>query len=80
MSALSIALQSTEKASSFPLKDISLDSATSAMLTRKNWLENWNDVLIIGFKLRDFYSINKQTTIITIVMQIQAKFCLPYQN
>ena len=32
------------------------------------------NIFIIGFKLKDFFSINKQITIITIVMQTQAKY------
>ena len=38
---------------------------------------SWNDkILIVGFKLKDLFSINKQITIISIIMKTEAKVCI----
>ena len=38
---------------------------------------SWNDkILIVGFKLKDLFSINKQITIINIIMKTEAKVCI----
>ena len=42
-----------------------------AFKTKPSWRV---EISIIGFKVKDLFSMNKQTTIITIIMETQAKF------
>ena len=73
----SISLQSTEKLYTFPLKDTSLESIVSDfsnIFPRKKWVGNLK--LIIWFKDIDFFFVNKQTPVITNIMQTLAKYCL----
>ena len=52
---------------------ISLDSIRYTSETKLSWKVN---IFIVSFKLKDFFSINKQITIISIIMQTQTKFCV----
>ena len=73
----SISLQSTEKLYTFPLKDTSLESIVSDFSNispRKKWVGKLK--LIIWFKDIDFFFVNKQTPVITNIMQTLAKYCL----
>ena len=38
------------------------------------------NVFIVGFKSKDFFSINKQITIISIIVQTQANFCVCFSK
>ena len=73
----SISLQLTEKLYTFPLKDTSLESIVSDfsnIFPRKKWVGKLK--LIIWFKDIDFFFVNKQTPVITNIMQTLAKYCL----
>ena len=73
----SISLQSTEKLYTFPLKDTSLEAIVSDfsnIFPRKKWVGKLK--LIIWFKDIDFFFVNKQTPVITNIMQTLAKYCL----
>ena len=73
----SISLQSTEKLYTFPLKDTSLESIVSDfsnIFPKKKWVGKLK--LIIWFKDIDFFFVNKQTPVITNIMQTLAKYCL----
>ena len=64
MSDLSVEFQCTEKSYTFPFKDTSLDSVALNplnILLRQNWVGK------LTFKLKDFFSINKQINIISVI-------------
>ena len=45
--------------------------------TKLSWKVN---IFIVSFKFQDFFSINKQIAIISIMMQTQAKFCICFSK
>ena len=71
MSDLSIELESTEKAYTSPFEYTFLDSVA---LNPSDMLPKQFFFFIVGFKFNYFFSINKQITIIIIIMQTQVKF------
>ena len=60
-----------KKSYTFPFKNSSLHSMLQNPL---DTLLKQVDIFYVGFKFKDFFSINKQITIISIIMQTQAKF------
>ena len=76
MPDLSITLESIVKLFIFPLKDTSLDSTASNFSEIFQTKLSWKvEIFIIVDKFIDLFSINKQTSTTTIVMQTQTKFC-----